>query len=122
MSNRRNRVNKVSAIGILARTRRIPAPVDPDERAKALDDFGVFLALAQAVINARMSRQWSQQVLARKLGVQQSRISDLESGKGNPSMETIQRLVSVLGIEVVFRPRQVHEDRAAQNSTLKSAN
>lgn len=47
----------------------------------------------------RSQRSMSQAELARLVGVARPRISELESGRGNPKVDTIDRLAEVLGVE-----------------------
>ena len=46
---------------------------------------------------AREKKGWSQAQLAEKLGVQQSRISELETGVSNPSKEMLEAIAEALG-------------------------
>lgn len=51
----------------------------------------------------------SQQDLADYSGVGISTIKDLERGVGNPSLKTLKKILSVLGLEIVFRVKQTIE-------------
>lgn len=61
------------------------------------------IGIAKAIIDARLQRQWTQQDLATAAGTKQSRISDLEGVRGNPTLETIERVSAVLGLEFILR-------------------
>ena len=47
----------------------------------------------------------SQQDLAEFAGVGIATIKDIERGKGNPSLQTLQKLLEVLGLEITLRVR-----------------
>ena len=47
-----------------------------------------------------------QQDLAEMAGVSLATIKDIERGKGNPSLATVQKILSVLGMEINYRVRQ----------------
>lgn len=56
----------------------------------------------------------SQQDLAEFAGVGIATIKDIERGKGNPSLQTLQRLLEVLGLEITLRVRNtlLSEDKS----------
>lgn len=62
------------------------------------------MTIAQCRINANMS----QQELSRKTGVIQADISRIESAKGNPSLKTLKKIASGLGmkVKITFVPTQ----------------
>ena len=47
----------------------------------------------------------SQQDLAEFAGVGIATVKDIERGKGNPSLQTLQKLLEVLGLEMTLRVR-----------------
>lgn len=63
-------------------------------------------ALVQAMIDARKRTGLTQQQLAEKTGISQSDISKFETGGGNPSIKTLQRLATGMGmiLHVEFKP------------------
>lgn len=63
-------------------------------------------ALVQAMIDARKRTGMTQQQLAEKTGISQSDISKFETGGGNPSIKTLQRLAAGMGmiLQVEFKP------------------
>lgn len=79
--------------------------LDP-EYAAAEEELGPLLDLADEVLRLRLQRGWSQSELARRAGTQQSNISRIEAGLGNPTLKFIQRLADALGagIEIRLRP------------------
>lgn len=48
----------------------------------------------------RLAKQMSQGDICRKLGVDRSYISNVESGNKNPTLSTITKLAKVLGVSV----------------------
>lgn len=48
----------------------------------------------------------SQQDLAEMSGVSLATIKDIERGKGNPSLNTVQKILDILGMEIVYEVRQ----------------
>jgi ribosome-binding protein aMBF1 (putative translation factor) len=57
-------------------------------------------AIIQAMIDARKRSGITQKQLSEKTGIAQSDISKLESGNGNPSLRTMQRLASGMGTKL----------------------
>ena len=50
----------------------------------------------------------SQLDLAEMSGVSLATVKDIERGVGNPSMKTVTRILEVLGLEMEFHIRKVH--------------
>lgn len=63
-------------------------------------------SIIQAMIDARKSRGITQKELSERTGITQSDISKLENGNANPSIKTLQRLASGMGMKmkIVFSP------------------
>ena len=63
-------------------------------------------SVMQAMITARKSTGLTQKQLSEKTGITQADISNLESGKANPSLRTLQRLASGMGmkVKIEFQP------------------
>ena len=63
-------------------------------------------SVMQAMIDARKSADLTQKQLSEKTGITQADISKLESGNANPSLRTLQRLASGMGmkVKIEFRP------------------
>ena len=63
-------------------------------------------ALVQAMIDARRRTGLTQKQLAERTGISQSDISKFETGGGNPSLRTLQRLAAGMGmvLHIEFRP------------------
>ena len=70
---------------------------DPEIRAE-WDALQPEFAIVQAMIDARKKSGLTQKQLADKTGIAQSDISKLETGNANPSLQTLQRLASGMGI------------------------
>ena len=74
---------------------------DPEFRAE-WERLALARAIASKVIAHRVEHELSQTALAERLGMKQPAIARLESGEHTPNLETLQRLVSVLNIELVI--------------------
>lgn len=70
--------------------------------AAAKKELKLHFALADAVLEARMNKGWTQEELARAIGTKQANISRIESGLANPTLEFIGRLSSVLDLAIDF--------------------
>ena len=53
-----------------------------------------------------MRLQISQADLAEMAGVSLATVKDIEREKGNPSLQTTEKLLEVLGLEIVYRIRK----------------
>ncbi|MCS5517437.1 helix-turn-helix domain-containing protein [Pseudomonas qingdaonensis] len=82
------------------------------------------MILAQAIRRERLQSGMSVSDLARRAGVAKSTLSQLESGLGNPSIETLWALATALGIQVTRffeQPAQtVTVIRAGEGAALKA--
>lgn len=78
---------------------------DPEFRAE-WDALQPERALVQAMIDARKRTGLTQKQLADKTGIAQSDISKFETGGGNPSLRTLQRLAAGMDtvLHIEFRP------------------
>ena len=76
-----------------------------------------------AVLTYRTDRGLSQTALAEELGLKQPAVSRLEIGEVNPSIETLRRLSSVLGMEFLIsiapsdRPKLLGKEAARAGFT-----
>ena len=68
---------------------------DPEFRAE-WDALEPEFAIVQAMIDAREEAGMTQQKLSEMTGIAQSDISKLESGNGNPTLRTLQRLAACM--------------------------
>ena len=69
---------------------------------RALEAYDEHFRLALEVIRLRRKNKWTQQQLARKSGVQQSEISRIERGQGNPTLQTLNALAQSGQMRVAF--------------------
>ena len=78
---------------------------DPEIRAE-YDALVPEFSLMQAMIDARKSSGLTQKQLSERTGIAQSDISKLESGNGNPSLRTLERLAKGMGmrVQIEFKP------------------
>ena len=78
---------------------------DPEFKAE-YDALEPEFAIIQAMIDARRCSGITQKQLAERTGIAQSDISRMETGSANPSLKTMQRLASGMGmrLKVEFIP------------------
>ena len=81
--------------------------------------------LLEVLRESRLNRHLTQEALARKLGVRQRQISDLERSTIDPRLSTIQNVARALDLELMLIPRQLisavdslHHARAAGNRPM----
>ena len=58
---------------------------------------------AYQILRLRLDRGLTQEQLAKRVGATQSTIARLESGKGNPSLSTLERVAAALGGRVIVK-------------------
>jgi ribosome-binding protein aMBF1 (putative translation factor) len=93
------------------------AQAEGPEAVEELETFREYFRLARELAAARKAKGLSQEQLARRCGVNQSEISDIERGRANPTFRTLQTLARNLGRRVALvrpapaRPRP-KSDRA----------
>ncbi len=58
--------------------------------------------LGNVVIRARLHRGWSQAELAKRAGTKQANISRIEDALANPTLNTIQKILDALEIEIHY--------------------
>lgn len=68
----------------------------------AKNELKLNFALADAVLEARMNKGWTQKELAKAIGTKQANISRVESGLANPTLDFLSRLTAVLGFDIEF--------------------
>jgi len=67
---------------------------------EAYDDLELEFRLLSEIIRARSERGVTQAELAKRMGTKQSAIARFESGRGNPTIDFIQRLSHALGLKI----------------------
>ena len=79
---------------------------DPEVKAE-YDALEPEFAIIQAMIDARKAKGITQKELSERTGLAQGDISKLENGNGNPSVRTLQRLASAMGmtLKIEFVPK-----------------
>lgn len=77
-----------------------------NELKKEQERLELEFSVMQAMIDARKSTGLTQKQLSEKTGISQADISKLESGNANPSLRTLQRLASGMGmkVKIEFQP------------------
>ena len=76
------------------------AEMDPDARAR-WERTALARAIANAVVAYRTRERLSQGALAARLGMKRPAVSRLELGEHNPSIETLERLATILGLRFI---------------------
>jgi DNA-binding XRE family transcriptional regulator len=83
------------------------------------------LALARMVaarlIAFRSENDLSQRALAKRLGVSQPRVVELESGEKNPQIETLVKISAMTGIEFAFDVVPVGQEPTLVRKSFKGA-
>jgi len=79
---------------------------DPEFQAE-WDRTALARAVAVAIIRYRAENDLSQRELADRLGMKQPQVVRLELGEVNPSIDTLMRVSSMLGIEFTIDVRRV---------------
>lgn len=64
------------------------------------------MILSDTIKERRAKLKISQADLAEMTRVSLATVKDIERGKGNPSLQTIEKLLDILGLEIVYRIRQ----------------
>lgn len=76
---------------------------DP-EYARAIAETNFAQGVADAIVEARIRAGLSQGDVAQRAGTTQARISALERGIGNPTLDTVARVMTALGIAAALAP------------------
>ena len=74
--------------------------------------------IIESLKNRRIRLQVNQETLSLLTGVSLRTIKQLESGKGNPTLETIQKLADVLGLELRLEIKNVLAENEVNNDSL----
>jgi len=69
---------------------------------------GAQFAIAAAVEIERKKRKLTQQALAKACGLDQAEISRIEKGVPNPTLSTLVRVLTTLGLRIAFEKRPAH--------------
>lgn len=60
----------------------------------------IFIEIASYLVKRRKALQISQRELAELSGVSLHALSNLESGKGNPTFDVLERVATTLGVKI----------------------
>ena len=71
-----------------------------EEFKKEYDELDVEFSIIQTMLDARKAAGLTQKDLAERTGIAQADISKLENGNANPSLKTLQRLASGMGMRL----------------------
>lgn len=74
---------------------------NPDFR-EARDELELAFAFADAVLDARLQKGWTQTELAQLVGTRQANISRIEAGLANPTLGLIQKICKALELKFGF--------------------
>ena len=64
------------------------------------------MVLSATIKERRSQLRISQFDLAEMAGVSLATVKDIERGKGNPSIQTVEKILAVLGMELVYQLRK----------------
>lgn len=64
----------------------------------------------------RESLRVNQENLAKLSGVGLRTLKQFESGKGNPTLSTIQKIADVLGLEICLKVKEIMTDEEGKNT------
>jgi XRE family transcriptional regulator, regulator of sulfur utilization len=84
------------------------------EAVAELQMFQEQYQLARQLFELRRARGWTQKQLAARSGVQQSELSRIERGEGNPTFRTLSALARALDVRLDFVDALVSEDAGAR--------
>lgn len=74
-----------------------------------------FQNLIDIIKERRENLQVNQENLAKLSGVGLRTLKQFESGKGNPTIKTIQKLADVLGLEICLKVKRPISDETSKN-------
>jgi len=70
-----------------------------------------FEEIIKLVKERRETLQVTQETIAQLSGVGLRTLKQFESGKGNPTLQTLQKIVNVLGLEVCLKLKNVSQSK-----------
>ena len=82
---------------------------ESEEFNDAKKELKLQFALADAVLDARIKKGWTQEELAKAIGTKQANISKIEAGLGNPTLNFISKLTKVLDFNINISCDQIKE-------------
>ncbi len=96
------------------------AKAEGPEAVEELETFREYFRLAREMAAARKAKGLSQQELAKKCGVHQSEISDIERGTANPTFRTLQTIARRLDYRIIFMALGPKASRAPARKSASS--
>ncbi len=84
----------------------LPQPRYSPEQLAHLEGRRSWRNVANAILMARIGQGLTQEQVGKLAGTKQSRVSDLESMKGNLRFDTLDRIAGALGLMVDIVPRR----------------
>ena len=75
--------------------------------------------IVETLKKRRIRLQVTQETLALLTGVSLRTIKQLEAGKGNPTLETIQKLAHVLGLELQLEIKNTNIENEVDNDSIQ---
>lgn len=82
------------------------------EYAAASAEIEFAQSIADKLVDARIRAGLTQGDLAARAGTTQARISEMETGDGNPTVETVAKVFAALGLTLGVTPRPIKVERA----------
>jgi len=76
---------------------------DPETR-REYDKLEVKFSIIRAIIKKRAQEKLTQKELAHKIGMTQSALARFESGAGNPTISSVQKIAEALDLKVKIVP------------------
>jgi len=77
------------------------------------------ISIIETLKKRRFRLQVTQETLALLTGVSLRTIKQLEAGKGNPTLETIQKLAHVLGLELQLEIKNTNIENEVDNDSIQ---
>ena len=81
-------------------TRYLKKNLENPEFRKEWDALETETQIMRSMIDARLEAGMTQKQLSEKTGINQSNLSRIERGTGNPSVATLERIASALGKKI----------------------
>lgn len=90
----------------MGRLKKIPKDILPQERQHFYEQLiAGELSLVLASKRMRELINMDQDEFAKLIGVAARTLKDFESGRGNPTLGTLQKIAKPFGLDVVFKPK-----------------
>lgn len=78
------------------------------------------LSIAQATVAMRKMVRATQSEYAKRVGISLETLRNIEQGKGNPSIDSVNAIGSIFGLELKFTKKKGFPDYAKMYYSLKS--